>query len=282
MTLKRNIATEHLASFHEVISELHFLSFFSDAQQKDSFKSAEVKASQLAKVKYIGPATGARLTGIDPFSKSGELRSYGLNMLAARQVRLFAGELHGRLRAAIVCYAFEEAERFFKQLGAILFCQKHLVCNAKDFKKSKFYNGEHKGTPPYYRTYVKWLCRHNCDKLIALMRKTVPSFAEMTETPATRGEIRISPIAGFRIAAYCRHLIVHERGEVAPASLSRFSKEEQKLIGFMKDSTLRGAKDILLPTSNQVELLLERLAALGEIAYRTTSDYCGMKIPPQP
>jgi hypothetical protein len=110
------------------------------------------------------------------------------------------------------------------------------------------------------------------------MRKTVPAFAQMIDAPARIGQIRISPFAGFCIAGYCRHQIVHERGALEPAKLSRFNKEERKLVTFMTDSTLNGEKNVLLPTSSQVELLLERLAALGEIAYRTTSDYCGMTI----
>lgn len=106
----------------------------------------------------------------------------------------------------------------------------------------------------------------------------VPDFAEKADSPAATGAFRISPLAAFRIAEHCRHRTVHDRGEIEFQKLSKFGLQEKKLVNSMVGTTLKGERSVLLPTSYHVELLLERLASLGEIAFRTVSSFCRMSL----
>jgi len=189
------------------------------------------------------------------------------------------GEVNRRIQAESLTIVYEEMERFFKEVGAILYWRHRRHSDESwpisvKFQLGGLVNRRDAGTPQYYTKYVNWLTYRNCKDLLKIFEEKLPRFGE-TARHNPRGQDLLD---AYKALEFCRHTTVHSAGRINEDELRRLPPSAREIVQQTRNTSTITGESKVLPERGVAGELLSWMADLGIVLYRVASDDCQMAI----
>lgn len=268
MAKKTNIFTDDWLTFHDVAVDLSQMLTFVPWQLKmarDATKRSLDAVEKMGHPGKFGAATG--LSIIDVF-REGEFTyrmPAGKRATSGHDIGPMISEVEGRFNNSVLLSLHEALETYAKKLFQAMLYQLRNERPLKD--KGDFHSAiktahKHRGTPEYFRLYVRWTCRRDC-------RKAWEAFRNELDWGIVKqdGWESLEWLAVVDTLDRCRNFIAHDEGRVADEQWSAMSTPQRDLIkALMRKSMLTG-EDRILATKDQAYRFLEAIMAVSYAVY---------------
>jgi hypothetical protein len=189
VAMQRNDFDPHLRRLLDATTRVDFQSSVADYRaRRDRQRGEEALAAWRANGSPPKPfgtifGSGAALPISDPFAEALATFPYASMSAVGERYLDILGEVNRRIQAESLTIVYEEMERFFKEVGVILYWRHRRHSDESwpisvKFQLGGLVNRRDAGTPQYYTKYVNWLTYRNCKDLLKIFEEKLPRFGE--------------------------------------------------------------------------------------------------------
>lgn len=279
MAKKTNIFTDGWIKLHDVGVDLAHLLHFLPWQLKMARNATQRSLEVVANMGHPGKfGAGTGLSIIDIF-REGE---YTYRMPAGKRstsgddIEPMLSEVEGRFHNSVLVSLHEALEVYAREVYQAMLYQLRNDRHLKD--RSDFHSAiksahKHRGTPEYFRLYVRWSCKRDC-------RKAWEAFRDELDWSIVKqgGWEDMDWLMVVDTLDRCRNFIAHDEGRVANEKSKEMSVPQREFIKFLMRKSMLTGEDRILATKDQAYRFLEAIMAASYAVYVLLSKRCGMTL----